>query len=505
MSWCVQRRSYLIQFGMAAALLYNCESAIDFFVDGSSRSSSSSYRWWWKPEQRLFQYHSSSCFVPSQAPTSQVSHQLNPIPSSFDTYPSNLPTTSSSRSFHTSVSDDDDNDSSDDENDGRKTSNIIGLHNLGNTCYLNAQIQCVYHIPLVRKLIIGNDDVVVSSSTSSSTISPAQIGLRRLFIDMNESTHGRAVTTATFCQLLDIPVYEQQDTQEFWKLLLPALQIPKLIDLYTGTYENYIVALDGSNRERRFLEPFLDLSLDVVNPSSSSTATAVSTSVMDALREQFNQPELLSVATGNGWRPSSDEPKVDAHKGYQLKRHGLPTILQLHLKRFHFDWNTETTNKINSAFTFPLTLDLSTIVAESGDDDDNDMRSNHDDCIYELQSVIVHVGEYQSGHYYSYVRPDIRTDDWYRFNDEIHTKVRFADVVHDAYGGIVSTSSSAADTKINGDEREGNRIARLFRSMFGLGGTNVNGYGFGGPKSNAYVLQYIRRRDIPKLYDMVSN
>jgi ubiquitin carboxyl-terminal hydrolase 7 len=360
-------------------------------------------------------------------------------------------------------------------------------------------------------MIIGKSETT-PAVTLSEKLSPAHEGLRRLFIDMNESEYGRSVTTTTLCQLLDIPTYEQQDTQEFWKLFLPALKRPEIMDFYTGTYENYIMALDGSNRERRFLEAFSDISLDVVDPSTlfaSSSATSnseivYSTSVIDALRDQFNQPELLSVAAGNGWQPSSEIPeKVDAHKGYQLKRRGLPAILQLHLKRFHYDWNSETINKLNHAVTFPLTLDLNTIVTTTNDDDDSDVDKNSDECIYELQAVIVHVGDYHSGHYYSYIRPNLYTDDWYRFNDEIHTKVRFTDVIQDAYGGIVSTATNV-DPPLQ-STGAGNPIVRFFRGIFGKDAATISGYGYGGPKSSAYVLQYIRRSDIPKLYNVVVN
>jgi ubiquitin carboxyl-terminal hydrolase 7 len=375
---------------------------------------------------------------------------------------------------------------------------FVGLQNLGNTCYLNAQLQCLFHIPYVRNIVLRDP-----SHFESEEPSPAYIGLRQLFSDMEEASqqNGRAVSPSVLCQLLDIPVNEQQDSQEFWKLLLPALRVPKLIDLYTGTYENYIVALDGSNRERRFDETFLDLSLDIPTTAAQETE---STSILESLSQQFNQPELLSAATGNAWRPSPEVvEKVDAHKGYRLIAHGLPSILQLHLKRFHFDWNTETTNKLNHAVTFPSLLDLTSILAQ----DDHETHDSNDGCVYELQAVLVHVGEYQSGHYYSYVRPDVRTNDWYRFNDEIHSKVRFTDVMRDAYGGNLEINGEA--TKMDAETKnkdKGNRWVRIIRSIFGLDvdSSNAGGYGYGGPKSNAYVLQYIRRKDIAKLYDCDS-
>ena len=79
-----------------------------------------------------------------------------------------------------------------------------------------------------------------------------------------------------------------------------------------------------------------------------------SCSVETSLHETFVKPEILRVSEGNGWRPTKHAEKVDAYKGLSLKREGLPSLLQLHLKRFRYDWETGETSKINDRCTFPL-------------------------------------------------------------------------------------------------------------------------------------------------------
>ena len=176
---------------------------------------------------------------------------------------------------------------------------------------------------------------------------------------------------------------------------------------------------------------------------------------------------------------------MDAHKGSKLIAQGLPNILQLHLKRFNYDWQTGIMPKLNNRFAFPSVLDLSSICG------DNDEGHNDEDGVFDLQSIVIHMGEYGVGHYYAYVRPDIESDIWYRFNDHIVEKVTYQDVIEDAYGGRV-VKRKAVST-----EGGFGFIQRIRRLVFGNGGSS---YGYGGSTSNAYVLQYIRRRDIPILY-----
>jgi len=413
-----------------------------------------------------------------------------------------------------------------------------GLVNLGNTCYLNAQLQCAYHVPLVRELILNGpppkpappkpapvspanpqtdeddaiteaEDVAKDDNEEKTEITeeeeeeedkiepipkeePASIGLlslRHVFSLMKSGSYslsssalgvkGLPASTFILCRNLGISVLEQQDSQEFWKLLLPELKLPILADIYSGSYEDYISAQDGSGRERRREETFLDISLEV---SSGS--------VIHSMEEQFKKPELLSEKEGNGWRPEKGADKVDALKGSLLRAQGLPSLLQLHLKRFRYDWQTDVMSKINDKFEFPEELDLSEVCTDVE-------KEEEERTIYDLQSIVVHVGEFGSGHYYAYVRPDIRSDRWYRFDDDKVTPVDFKDVIADSYGGRARRAKKRRAQKQE-EQKKKRFFGRLFRGIGGGGGGQP--FGWGGRTSSAYMLQYVRRCDISLLY-----
>ena len=112
----------------------------------------------------------------------------------------------------------------------------------------------------------------------------------------------------------------------------------------------------------------------------------------ESFRQSFAEPELLSVVEGNGWRPEKGAEKVDANKGSSLIAKGLPSILQCHLKRFNYDWQTDTMTKLNNRFEFPEVLDLSGL-CQGAEECDQDLTT------YDLQSVVIHMGEYGVGHY----------------------------------------------------------------------------------------------------------
>ena len=125
-----------------------------------------------------------------------------------------------------------------------------------------------------------------------------------------------------------------------------------------------------------------------------------------------------------------------------------------------------------------------------------DNNEEGEECVdlttYDLQSVVIHMGKYGVGHYYSYVRPDMNSDAWYRFNDHIVEKVSEKEVFEDAYGGEEGSSAP--------ENRGGGGIPILGGILRRLGFGGEKSHGYGGRTSNAYVLQYVRRSDRSKLY-----
>lgn len=141
----------------------------------------------------------------------------------------------------------------------------------------------------------------------------------------------------------------------------------------------------------------------------------------------------------------------------------LPPYLVIQLKRFDFDWEREVAVKHNDYFEFPMEINMEPYTADGLAKADSEncnggpysplpetvssmedvsagqplsattMRSTSEDslrlsmhksvnaeCLYRLRGVLVHSGEANGGHYYSFIRgqPDEkRPEGWFKFDD----------------------------------------------------------------------------------------
>ncbi|KAJ2744756.1 hypothetical protein GGI20_002725 [Coemansia sp. BCRC 34301] len=281
-----------------------------------------------------------------------------------------------------------------------------GLHNLGNTCFLNAVLQCLtYTAPLAEYMLTrehsgscrAGDNCILCkfeshvgralSKRESSSISPKSI-VGRLKLIAKHMRIGR-----------------QEDAHEFLRLLIEAFQrsllhgidpkIDRRIQETTlahhvfGGYLQSQVKCGRCSHESNTFEPLLDLSLDI--QSGSTLAKAL---------RSFTRPEML--AKDNRYRCEKCSKLVDATK--QMSVYRLPRALTLQLKRF----SSFGGGKIGRFVEFSLSLNMKGFVSANSPE-----RGPYE---YSLYAVLVHSGgSSRSGHYYSFVKSPAGA--WYELND----------------------------------------------------------------------------------------
>ena len=80
-----------------------------------------------------------------------------------------------------------------------------------------------------------------------------------------------------------------------------------------------------------------------------------------------------------------------------MKFQKFPPVLCLHLLRFEYDYNLSQHRKINDSYSFDYRLDLSEFLEKPG----------CSSCSYKLLSILVHSGDNSSGHYVSFINPNL--------------------------------------------------------------------------------------------------
>ena len=142
------------------------------------------------------------------------------------------------------------------------------------------------------------------------------------------------------------------------------------------------------------LEPFLDISLDLVHAATDSNGVANVDSLAACL-QRFTKAERLRATCERGKQTS------DATKQFTVRT--LPPVLAIHLKRF--EHRTAATVKVDGHIAFPLELNMTPFLASHADPaappPDWAATVGHE---YALFAVIHHIGTLESGHYVTYVR-----------------------------------------------------------------------------------------------------
>ncbi|KAK3089862.1 hypothetical protein FSP39_007168 [Pinctada imbricata] len=363
-----------------------------------------------------------------------------------------------------------------------------GLNNLGNTCYMNATVQCLRAIPELKdalKKYTGNITVGGALAPADSITA----ALRDLYGSMDKT--GAAFPPIIFLQVLHMVYpqfaekgehggYAQQDANECWtevvrclqqKLPLPlseneqssqgATPSTKFIDQYMGgEYEVSMKCEEAENEtESKSTEKFYQLSCFI-----EKEVKYMQTGLRNRLEEHITKNS-----------PTLDRDAV-YKKSSKIKR--LPGYLAIQFVRFYFKEKEAINAKILKDVKFSMSLDVFDLctpelqeklrpqrdkfkeqedkIAEemqqakavgkkaAGDMSKKaskptpywfpDDTGSNNSGFYELQAVLTHKGRSSSsGHYVAWVRR--KGDEWYMFDDDNVTPVTSEDILKLSGGG----------------------------------------------------------------------
>lgn len=138
---------------------------------------------------------------------------------------------------------------------------MVGLENLGATCYLNALLQMLYHINDFRRTVyrLPHHDELFKTSTT--------LALQSIF--KNLQTHSKEVTTKDLTAAFgwtSAEAFQQQDVQEMMRVLLEKLedkmkgtaQDGYIKTLFAGSIRSFI-RCDNVDYESKREEDFYDI------------------------------------------------------------------------------------------------------------------------------------------------------------------------------------------------------------------------------------------------------
>lgn len=279
-----------------------------------------------------------------------------------------------------------------------------GLHNLGNTCFLNSTVQCLTYTPPLANYLLSKEHSRACHQSGFCMICVMQNHIIQAFANT-----GNAIKPVSFIRDLKkiarhFRFGSQEDAHEFLRYTIDAMQkaclngYPKLdrqtqattlVHQIFGGYLRSRVKCSVCKSVSDTYDPYLDIAVEIRQAAN----------IVRAL-ELFVKPDVLSGE--NAYMCAKCKKKVPATKRFTV--HRTSNVLTLSLKRFaNFSGG-----KITKDVGYPEFLNIRPYMSQS----------SGDPVMYGLYAVLVHSGySCHAGHYYCYVKAS--NGQWYQMNDSM--------------------------------------------------------------------------------------
>ncbi|RVE64178.1 hypothetical protein OJAV_G00143960 [Oryzias javanicus] len=308
---------------------------------------------------------------------------------------------------------------------------LVGLRNLGNTCFMNSILQCLsntselrdYCLRNVHRLDVNNRTnaalmeefakltQTLWTSANIEAISPsdfrtqiqkvapkfvgcnqqdAQEFLRSLLDGLHNEVNRVTVCPRSPVEDLD-HFSDEEKSKRMWNMYL-AREDSKVVDLFVGQLKSSLTCTVCGFRSTMF-DPFWDLSVPIAQERSGEVT------LKDCLR-LFTKEDVLDGEE----KPTCNKCKARRKCTKKFSIQKFPQILVIHLKRFSD--STSRSSKLSTFVNFPLKeLDLREFSSDNGELP-----------VYNLYAVSNHIGNTLGGHYTAYCK-NPALGEWYSYND----------------------------------------------------------------------------------------